>query len=82
MNEQKETTYPTDNFALAAYLLAEGCTLLSVDKRNLRRAVFIFQESERRSMLSNEFFSYQSKVEPNRFYSAQRNLKQMLYEGV
>lgn len=78
--EQADNTFSTDNFQLAAYLLAESCKLLIVNKFNPRRAVFIFEESKQREEFTQRFISYQALVEPHRFFSAQKDLKQLIYQ--
>lgn len=79
MKTQTPNTFSTDNFQLAAYLLAESCKLISVGKTNPKRAVFIFEESEKRQLLTEKFLSYQAEIEPHRFFSAQKDLKQLIY---
>lgn len=74
-----DKTFPTDSFLLAAYLLTESCKLISLDKANPRRAVFVFEESDKRQLLTETFLSHEAKVEPHKFFSAQKDLKQMLY---
>jgi len=81
MERQNNLTFSTDNFQLAAYLLAESCKLLLVDKLNPRRSVFVFEESEKRKELAQKFISYQGFVEPHRFFSAQKDLKQLIYSN-
>lgn len=80
METKKTNTFSTDNFQLASFLLSESCRLISLDKTNPRRAIFIFDESEERKGLTEEFLSYRAKVEPHKFFSAQKDLKQLLYE--
>ena len=79
MEKQETNTFSTDNFQLAAYLLVESCKLLMVDKFNPKRVVFMFEESKQRKELTQKFISYQALVEPHRFFSAQKDLKQMIY---
>jgi hypothetical protein len=76
----EKAQFNTDNFLLAAYLLSEGCILLTLDKSNPRRVSFVFEDSEKRIELANRFFSYQAIVEPNRLNASMRNLKQLLYQ--
>lgn len=75
-----ENSFSTDNFALSAYLLSEGCRLITADKTNPKRVVFVFEESDPRVSLTEKFLSHQAQVEPHRFFSAQRDLKQMIYQ--
>lgn len=81
MKNQTSNTFSTDNFQLASYLLSESCPLLMLDKANPKRAVFIFDESERRQQLTSQFLEYKASVEPHRLFSAMRDLKQMLYSN-
>lgn len=77
--EDQNNTFSTDSFLLTSYLLSESCVLLSTDKHNLKRVVFIFQESEQRKKLTEDFLSYKALIEPHRFYSAQKDLKQIIH---
>ena len=74
-------TFSSDSFVLASYLLCESLKLLSINRDNPKRMIFIFEDTLNREHLIETFFSYKAKVEPNRFYSAQRNLKQMIYQN-
>lgn len=74
-------TFSTDSFVLASFLLCESFKLLDINRDNPKRMVFIFEESGNRVSAIELFFSYKAHVEPNRFYSAQRNLKQMIYQN-
>lgn len=80
-HNDNQTTFPTDNFQLASFLLTESVKLLSLDRSIPKRIVFIFEETEQRKVLTQDFLSYQAKVEPHRFFSAQRDLKQMIYQN-
>lgn len=81
MSNNNSSTFSTDNFQLASYLLAEGCKLVSTDKSNSRRVLFIFEESDKRNSLTGQFLSHQAKVEPHKFFSAQKDLKQIIYQN-
>ena len=76
-----QNTFQSDNFQLACYLLVESVKLLSLDKTNPRRALFVFEESEHRKALTQKFLAYEALVEPHRFFSAQKDLKQMIYQN-
>jgi len=77
--DQKNIAYTTDSFLLASYLLAESCSLLRSDKTNPRRIVFVFQDSEKLQSLIKIFLSHKSHIEPHRFYSAMKDLKQIIH---
>lgn len=71
--------YSTSDFPTAVTLLVLKYFLETVDRRNPRRAIFIF---ERSSQLENDIKKIQSgqiKVDPLDFWSAQKRLKQALY---
>jgi len=77
----QKAQFNTDNFLLAAYLLSEGCVLVTLDRSDPKRVGFVFEDSEKRIELANRFFSYQAIVEPNRLNASMRNLKQLLYQN-
>lgn len=74
-----QQNFTTDSFLLASFLLSQSCELISTDKTNLRRVVFVFKETKERKQLTEDFLSHKSKVEPHRFYGAQKDLKQIIY---
>ncbi|MDP3973936.1 MAG: DUF5659 domain-containing protein [Candidatus Daviesbacteria bacterium] len=75
----KNKVFESDNFPLCAYLLSKSCLLLMVKKDNPKRAVFVFEDTPDRERLTNDFFSSRGSVEPNSYFAAQRNLKQLIY---
>ncbi len=77
MDNQKKFT--TDSFLLASFLLSQSCELISTNKENLKRVIFVFKETKERKKLTEDFLSHKSKVEPHRFYGAQKDLKQIIY---
>lgn len=77
MNTNK--TFSTDSFQLASYLLCESIPLVSTDKSNPKRVLFLFEESDLRKKLTEEFLAHKAQVEPHRLASAQKDLKQMIY---
>ncbi len=77
----KALTFATDNFQLACYLISEAIPLLSLDKANPRRVLFVFEESEQRKMLTQKYLSYKAETEVHRIFSAQKDLKQLLYQN-
>ncbi len=79
--EKQDNTFSTDNFQLSAYLLVESCMLLKVNNLNPRRVIFIFEESQQRKEFTQQFISYQALVEPHRYFSAQKDLKQLIYQN-
>lgn len=79
MNEN-QNTFSTDSFQLASFLLTKSIRLQFLDKTNPKRVIFVFDESEERKLLTEEFLSHQAQVEPHMFFSAQKDLKQMIYQ--
>lgn len=76
-----DNKFLTDSFQLASYLLCESCKLITLDKANPKRVVFVFEDTPNRQTLTEQFLSYKAIVEPHRLFSAQKDLKQMLYQG-
>lgn len=80
MRNSNTSIFSTDNFGLACFLLSESCQLLSADRTNPKRVSFIFEDTPQRQMLTQKFLAYEALVEPHRYTSAQRDLKQIIYE--
>ena len=71
--------FSTDNFQLACYLLCESCSLISTNKINPKRVVFEFEDNQYRKLATEKFLRYEGLVEPHKFFSAQKDLKQLIY---
>ncbi len=76
-----QAAFSTDSFQLASYLLAESVPLLSVDRTNPKRVIFLFEESKQRKLLNQKFLAHKANVEPHKFFSAQKDLKQIIYQN-
>lgn len=72
-------TFSTDNFQLASYLTAESCTLVKVDKSNPSRVIFHFEYTSPLQELTQKFLAHKALVEPHKYFSAQKDLKQIIY---
>ncbi len=81
MSNNNINTFSTDNFQLASFLLSESIKLISLDRSDPRRVLFVFEDTEHRKVLTGQFLSHQAKVEPHKFFSAQKDLKQMIYQN-
>ena len=79
---QNDKNIATDSFILASFLLSYGCYLVDVDKTNPRRASFKFKNDEEMSHLIELFHKYEAKIEPHKFFNAQKDLKQRLYDVI
>ena len=77
MNESD--AFFTDSFNLAAFLLSQSIPILSTNKDNPKRVVFAFEDSKLRQEVTKKFLAYEAQVEPHRIFSAQKDLKQMIY---
>ena len=79
--KQTRPTFSTDNFALAVFLKANSCTLMHISKDNPRHAIFNFEENHEREKLTSDYWEGKALVEPKTYYSAQRELKTLLYDS-
>jgi len=75
-----DKTFQTDNFLLATFLLSQSCNLISIDRSNVRRMVFAFENNSRRKTLTEDFMAYKSAIEPHRFFSAQKDLRALIHQ--
>ncbi len=78
-NQQQETEYRVSDLYVAAFLLANDAELLSVDKTDRKRAVFVFSNSENSERLLADFWSKRASVEPRAFIAAIKEAKELIY---
>jgi len=77
----KTLTFSTDSFILATYLLSEGLEIIGQNTTDPKRITFVFEDSSQRKELTGKFLSYKALVEPHRFYSAMKDIKQMIHQN-
>lgn len=70
------------DFYGTAFLLASGAPILSVDKTNPRRVVFLFADNKRNQQLVEDFMFGRGQISPKRFIAAIREVKQLLYSSL
>ena len=73
-------TFNTDSFILATFLLSEGLSMIGQNTTNPRRIVFVFEESSKREELTNKFLSHKARIEPHVFFSAMKDVKQIIHQ--
>ena len=71
----KETT----SIQLASYLLAKGCTLKGLNRKQPEKIVFILESGDIES-LADEYLSYKGSIDPRRLFSAHDDLKALVFE--
>ena len=81
MKDKNEKQFLTEDFYLAAFCLASDLNLLSIDKSNPRRFSFVFQDCEKREKMVADFLFGRARVEPKKFVSAIKDLKQLLHQS-
>ena len=78
MNENE--FFESSDLALASALYCLGAKLDTVDRTNPRRAVFVFQREKGLDALVQAFWARTLMVDAMGYFTAQRQLKQRLYE--
>lgn len=81
MKNDNQQQFKTSDFYLSAFLLAKDLKLLTVDRLNPNRALFVFQDSEDRQDLVQDFLFGRAKVNPKNFVVAIKELKQLLHSS-
>lgn len=79
-NEKKEFT--SSDFYLAVFLRAKDFQLLNTIKSNPHRVLFVFEDREDRQNLVEDFLFGRTRIEPKRFISAIKELKQLLHSDL
>jgi Domain of unknown function (DUF5659) len=71
--------YATSDLGLAAALVASGHMLVSVNKDNPRRAIFIFKETGDLYSLADNYFNNSLTVYAQGYFESLKRLKTRLY---
>ncbi len=81
MSNQFQTTEYKEisDLYVAAFLLASNVELISVNKTDRKRAVFVFNNSEDSENLLADFWSKRASVEPRAFIAAIKEAKELIY---
>jgi len=79
MKNEKKKQFETSDFYLAAFCLANGLKLISINRDNPHRALFVFEDTENREGWVEDFLFSRARIEPKRFVSAIKELKQLLH---
>ena len=83
---QDSRYFRTSSFYVAAFLFANGLTLVNIDKvTDLKRAQFVFLDTPERELLLNNFNfakedSPEVMIDPRKFVIAIKRLKEGLYQ--
>lgn len=79
MNMQPQTTeYKVSDLYVAAFLLANNVELISIDRTDRKRAIFIFNSESGGGLLA-DFWSKKATIEPRSFIAAIKEAKELLY---
>ena len=77
---ENEDNFKTSDFCLASYLLAKNIPLIGTERVGGNRVTFVYQSSAELNSLVSEYFQMQAVIEPMVFFSAQKRLKQLIYQ--
>lgn len=78
----KISRFQTESFPLATLLLCEGYPIVSIDKTNPRRAIFIFETTDSLMELIDDYRKGLVRVNPKTYYYTQKEIKELLYESI
>jgi len=73
------SNFTTSDFYAAAFLVAKGYRLLSIDKADSRRFHFIFTNEPDRPQLISAFFAGLVEINAKAFVTAIKELKSLMY---
>ena len=82
MSNDNKNQFKTPDFYLSAYFVSKGLTLAGVERESPRRILFVFDDTEDRENLTEDFLFGRGNVEPKRFVSAIKELKQLLHSNL
>lgn len=79
MKNENEKQFLSSDFYISAYLLAVGVNLLGVNRENPRRLFFVFEDFNDRQKLVEDFLLGRGSVQPKRYASAIKELKDLIH---
>ena len=79
---QDENYYSTSDLALAASILCLDYKLETLDRKDSRRAVFIFNRDEALNNVLDAYWGDNLAVNPRTYFDALKSLKTRLYDQV
>ncbi len=82
MTNKNILKFETPDFYLSAFLLSQRFKLLSIDKANPHKAIFVFQDKKDRQSFVEDFLFGRAIIEPKSFVSAIKELKQLLHSNL
>ena len=77
--DDPSVVFTTYDLGVSTALLCVGFELLSVDKENVKKALFIFKREEGIEDIANRYFSDQLDVKARSFFDHLKALKNKLY---
>ncbi|OGI90351.1 hypothetical protein A3B01_02260 [Candidatus Nomurabacteria bacterium RIFCSPLOWO2_01_FULL_41_52b] len=75
-------TFSSPDFYLCAFLKAKELKLLGVEKESPSRLLFVFQDSKDRQELVQGFLFDSILIEPKRYATAIRELKDLIHSQI
>ena len=81
MNSKSKKQFSTPDFYIASFCVAKGLKLAGVERENPRRILFVFDDTEDREGLIEDFLFGRTTVEPKAFVTAIKELKQLLHSN-
>jgi hypothetical protein len=77
--DDPSVVFTTYDLGVSTALLCAGFVLLSVDKENPRKALFIFQKADAIEEVADRYFSDRLEVKARSFFDHLKALKNKLY---
>lgn len=79
--DDHEAHYYTSDLGCAASLILLGYRLVTVDKANTRKAVFVIQRKDGMEQDANDYYADRLKVRARGLFDGLKALKNMLYSS-
>jgi hypothetical protein len=80
--KNKNKQFETSDFYISAYLLSQGVKLLTINRTNPRRLLFVFEDVKDRQKMVEDFLLNKGLVEPKRYATTIKELKGLIYSAL
>lgn len=73
--------FNTSDLGLASALVSVGVRLMDLDKSNLRRVEFVFEDTEEIKQLVDDYWANNLRVSPLTYFNSMKMLKNRIYSS-
>ncbi|HUD09879.1 MAG TPA: DUF5659 domain-containing protein [Patescibacteria group bacterium] len=80
--ENQINNFSTSDIKIASYLLSKGISLIGVERPQVKKVIFVFENSNRITHLIQDYLSDKASVNPRVLFESFSNLKSVIFKEI